>query len=184
MSKNMEFYQDLKFPALKILRDARDDKTTERYISVTVQRHIDEYAATLFVGGMVFPLVELSGMWVNHEWYGQIHVPYPESLSTPIGDFPFGMFVDTEDPRHIFMCCENSSGQPMFNFASKFILFAKHCRYYFILTASPEKGFHFAYTDEPTLQKTFDLFVPLAQQLEYENARKKLETDRKEQKND
>lgn len=164
-----------RIPAMEILKAAQHDRTTDQYIALTVKRRGEEYAAMLFIGGMAFPLGEMHGFWTSSDQYGQIHVPDP---GVGVGEFPFGLFVDTEDAGHLFMCTEDYLGKTVFSFASEFMIYAKHRRYCFLLTASPAQSFHFAYTDEPMLQKTFETFVPPVQKIRFEKIAEAFEVSR------
>ena len=144
-----EMSADLRQPALRILQAAQKDRTTQRYIALLAQRDADGERATLFIGGSAFPLYRVDAFERGGNRLSQFHAP---DVRNSDENRTFGLFIDTDDPDHLFVCDSDSKGKPVFQFVSDFVVHARHHRYQFVLTASSDKGVHFAYTDEPELQ--------------------------------
>ena len=167
-----EMSADLRQPALRILQAAQKDKTTQRYIALLAQRNADGERATLFIGGSAFPLYRVDAFERDGNRLSQFHAP---DVRNSEENRTFGLFIDTDDPDHLFVCDSGSEGKPVFRFVSDFVVHARHHRYQFVLTASSDKGFHSAYTDEPELQAVLSCLVPKAQELEFNRIKKELE---------
>ncbi|SCI99220.1 Uncharacterised protein [uncultured Butyricicoccus sp.] len=167
-----EMSDNIREPALRILRAAQTDKTSQQYIALLAQRDADGEHATLFIGGSAFPLYRVDAFERGGNHLSQFHAP---DVRNSEENRIFGLFIDTDDPDHLFACDSDSKGKPVFQFVSDFVVHARHHRYQFVLTASSDKGVHFAYTDEPELQAVLSRLVPEAQELEFNRIEKELE---------
>ena len=90
-----EMSDNIREPALRILRAAQTDKTSQQYIALLAQRDADGEHATLFIGGSAFPLYRVDAFERGGNHLSQFHAP---DVRNSEENRTFGLFIDTDDP--------------------------------------------------------------------------------------